>query len=125
MSNVDRASIEACARAGHEVNRAFCIAQGDLSEKPWDEAPERLKESRRAGVVHVLSGASAEQAHENWRAERLAQGWTWGATKNNERKEHPALMPYGDLPTEQKAKNELFAAVVAAMSSVLWRIPNQ
>ena len=35
MNNI----IEACARAAHEANRAYCLALGDTSQPSWDDAP--------------------------------------------------------------------------------------
>ena len=37
---MDEKKIEACARAAHEANRAYCIAIGDTSQPSWDDAPE-------------------------------------------------------------------------------------
>ena len=31
---------EACARASHEANRAYCLAIGDASLAPWEQAPD-------------------------------------------------------------------------------------
>src|SRR5438105_262770 len=37
--------VEACARAAHEVNRAYCLALGDASQVAWEDAPEWQRSS--------------------------------------------------------------------------------
>lgn len=108
-------NVEACARAAHEVNRAYCEALGDHSQVPWDEAPDWQKESARNGVMPVLEGAGPEKSHEGWMAEKLATGWVYGAVKDAEKKTHPCMVPYVELPPEQRAKDAIYCAVVRQM----------
>lgn len=44
----------------------------------------------------------AENAHEVWSAGRLADGWTFGAKRDDALKQHPCLIPYGELPEKEK-----------------------
>lgn len=106
------------ARIAHEVNRAYCLALGDLSQLPWDEAPEWQRESAFAGVMLHLSNPDAgpEASHEAWKAHQLAKGWQYGPAKDVEAKTHPCLVPFAELPVEQQAKDFLFRAIVHALS---------
>lgn len=112
-------TIEACARAAHEANRAYCIAIGDTSQSPWEDAPEWQKSSARNGVRGALAGATPEQSHESWLAEKRATGWRFGPTKNPETKEHPCFVPYADLPPAQRAKDAIFTTVVRVVGASL------
>lgn len=105
--------IALAARATHEVNRAYCAAIGDHSQVPWHEAPAWQRDSVLMGVRGVLGGtlATPEQQHEAWLQIKVADGWTWGAVKDPVAKTHPALLPYDQLPLEQKIKDFLFRAV--------------
>jgi hypothetical protein len=107
--------IEAAARASHEANRAWCLAHGDTSQPAWEDAPQWQRDSAYNGVVGVLDGNTPEQSHANWCAEKTRAGWRHGAVKNPEAKEHPCLVPYTELPPEQKAKDHIFVAVVRAV----------
>ena len=118
-SNVNEKTIEACARAAHEANRAYCIAIGDNSQQPWDEAPEWQRTSARNGVVGVINGNTPEQSHESWLAEKRATGWSYGPVKDPEKRTHPCFVPYDELPPEQRGKDELYVAVVTAMADAL------
>lgn len=107
--------VEACARAAHEANRAWCLLHGDATQPSWDDAPEWQRSSAIKGVQGVLAGNGPEQSHESWLAEKSANGWKYGPVKDPERKEHPCFVPYPELPPEQKAKDHIFVGVVRAM----------
>lgn len=116
---MNESTIEACARAAHEANRAYCIAIGDLSQPSWDDAPDWQKSSARNGVRGALNGATPEQSHESWLAEKVSTGWAYGETKDPERRLHPCMVPYGQLPPTQRAKDDLYLAVVRATAAAL------
>ncbi len=109
--------IEACARAAHEVNRAYCLALGDTSQPPWESAPDWQKSSAMKGVAGALAGNTPEQSHQCWLEEKAATGWKFGPVKDPEKKEHPCMVPYAELPADQRVKDELFLATVRAMSA--------
>ena len=50
----------------------------------------------------MLSEQIAENVHEVWAASRLAEGWTYGAERNDRLKPHPCLVPYNELPEIEK-----------------------
>lgn len=100
---------------------------------PWTHLPETLKESNRQQVdqIGVKLNAigcgiqlqtdwdapqiqfSSEQVetmarmeHERWFDALTKQGWRHAPTpKDSERKMHPALLPWHDLPEEEREKN--------------------
>jgi hypothetical protein len=53
-----------------------------------------------------------KESHENWMKEKEDNGWVYGNEKNAEKKTHPCLIPYDNLPKEQKTKDYLFSAIV-------------
>lgn len=103
--------INAIAAACHMVNRAYCIGIGDNSQPRWEEAPEWQRDSARNGVRAVLNGGTAyspEDSHKSWLAQKQAEGWTFGPVKDPEKKQHPCMVPYAELPEEQRRKDTLF-----------------
>jgi hypothetical protein len=109
--------VDDIARVCHEANRAWQIASGDPVPSPaWDDAPEHQRLASLDGVVSALEGATPEQLHESW-AERLRKdGWTHGDTKDADAKTHPCLVPYAELPEDQRRKDALFHAIVHALA---------
>lgn len=116
--------IERIAEAAHEVNRIYCEAIGDLSQVPWNEAPEWQKQSSIRGVKVALGGSTPEQQHEAWLGDKIADGWKYGPVKDADAKTHPCLVNYNMLPEQQKKKDALYIAVVKAMAKALQKDKN-
>ncbi|MEW6249094.1 MAG: RyR domain-containing protein [Planctomycetota bacterium] len=49
-----------------------------------------------------LTERLAENAHDIWARQRLAEGWTYGPARDDARKQHPDLVPYADLTDAEK-----------------------
>jgi len=111
---------EYLAKAAHEVNRVFCLVQGDNSQVPWDQAPEWQRQSVAHGVRAILDDPSQppEASHEGWLKEKVADGWVYGQVKDAAAKKHPCMVPYDKLPVEQQAKDHLFGIVVRALAGL-------
>lgn len=50
------------------------------------------------GLVEQL----AETCHEIWSRQRLEDGWSYGPRRDDDKKEHPGLVPYQDLAESEK-----------------------
>jgi hypothetical protein len=111
-------NIEEIARVAHEVNRAYCEALGDTSQKPWEDAPGWQRASAINGVrFHIANPKSTPaESHANWLAEKESAGWKWGPVKDAAKLEHPCMLPYQQLPVEQRVKDSLFIGVVRTLS---------
>ena len=44
----------------------------------------------------------SKNVHDVWAETRIQQGWTYGEQRNDELKTHPCLVPYEELPEEEK-----------------------
>lgn len=51
----------------------------------------------------------AENVHENWSLNRMAQGWTYGVCRDDEKKTTPCLVPYDALSEEEKEYDRVTA----------------
>lgn len=107
------------ARVCHEVNRAYCEAIGDNSQPAWENAPDWQRESAIEGVrAHLDAPRTPEESHALWSKHKRADGWVYGLKKDAAKKEHPCLVPYDELPQDQRVKDYLFAAVVESLRNV-------
>ena len=122
-SQVMRTIITAAARAGHEANRAYCIALGDCSQRPWDETPDWHRTSLENGVRGVLAGNGPAESHACWLKEKSETGWKYGPVKDLSKKEHPCFVPYEELPPKQRQKDSIFVATVRAVLAALMGAP--
>lgn len=106
------------AKVCHEVNRAYCASLGDTSQLPWEEAPQWQRDSAVNGVRHAQANPNAHpsDSHKSWLEEKRAAGWKYGPDKDPEKKTHPCFVPYDELPTNQKAKDYIFLAIVRQLT---------
>lgn len=108
---------EAIARVCHEANRALQIESGDPALSPtWDEAPEWQRESAIEGVREAQNGATPEQLHQSWCEFKQRDGWRYDEVKDADAKTHPCLVPYAELPDDQRRKDAVFSAIVTALA---------
>lgn len=90
----------------HEANK-------EIQQQTGEFIPElsiHLTQSILDGVYFVLDNPNCtpEQQHNNWVHFKRADGWRYGQTKDFERKEHPCLVPYSELPEIQQRKDDVF-----------------
>lgn len=52
--------------------------------------------------LNELVEQMAKNVHEVWAQTRIEQGWTYGAERNDALKHHPCLVPYEELPEEER-----------------------
>ena len=64
------------------------------------ELPNELRE---------LTERLAENSHDVWAAQRMKDGWTYGAQRNDAEKKHPCLVAYAELPESEKEYDRLAA----------------
>lgn len=131
---VDGGTNETVARAIHDdyVTRARQLGITGSAVAEWDELDRDTQESNRRaadGAVRALAlvgcvltplygwdGAGfafsedelevlARAEHERWSEDRRRAGWTYAAVRDNDRRRHPALVPWDELPEHEKAKN--------------------
>ena len=110
--------IEKIAHVCHEANRALQVTSGEIDVSPhFMEAPEWQVQSAYEGVSAALEGQTPEQLHESWCAGKIRDGWTFGPVKDAATKTHPCLVPYADLPEDQRIKDAVFQAIVRAFAT--------
>ena len=92
-------------------------------EHPYHPAPINTSEVDLDPDVLQLSTRLAGHAHEVWAAARFAQGWVYGPTRNDARREHPCLVPYDELPEAEKTLDrEAALGTLKAMLALGYRL---
>ena len=117
MSKFERNLVMHIASGCHEANKAWCEAHGDFSQKSWSEAETWQIVSAEKGVEFRLANPEAgpDATHNSWSAEKVSQGWVYGDVKDADKKTHPCLVPFDQLPLFQQKKDRLFSAIVDAL----------
>jgi hypothetical protein len=90
----------------------------DDSQQPWAQAEPWQRESAIRGVAFAVEHPEALPSTQQgaWLADKVMDGWTYGALKDTQAKTHPCMVPYEQLPVAQQRKDALFTAIVRALS---------
>ena len=102
--------IVSIAKKCHEANREYCESIGDKSQPTWKKAPKWQKDSAINGIKFHIENPDAgpSASHESWLKEKIEDGWEYGEVKNPEKKLHPCIVTYDELPEDQKKKDQIF-----------------
>lgn len=114
----DHRIVVAIAQVCHDANRAFCRTQGDFSQSEWNFADQWQRDSAIRGVAYALANPenTPEDQHNAWAKDKYADGWKYGPEKDAEKKTHPCLVKYAELPPAQRVKDALFLGIVRALA---------
>ncbi|MBU0944831.1 MAG: Ryanodine receptor Ryr [Proteobacteria bacterium] len=79
---------------------------GKKIETPFGEYKPRIaspeERMRAAAIMGDAVEAIARVNHDQWAAERIAQGWRYGRQRDDSGKLHPGLVPYEHLTDGEK-----------------------
>ena len=73
-----------------------------MEKKSYIPQPIDTSDIQLPEELAPLLEAMAKNVHEVWAQTRIAQGWQYGPERNDAEKLHPMLIPYEDLPEEEK-----------------------
>lgn len=109
---------ETVAMLCHEMNRKLQALTGEAVSAPWLACDDHIRQSSRDGVdfVRAHPDAPPSASHDNWLKFKRAAGWTYGPHKDEKLKQHPCMMPHGELPHDQQIKDSMFMAIVRALT---------
>ena len=65
--------------------------------KPLDTGSVELDED----LMDLVEGL-AEHVHDIWARQRIKEGWTYGAQRDDQKLTHPDLVPYAELTNSEK-----------------------
>lgn len=113
----EQAAAVSIARVCYEVNRAYDGTISPVKPIEWDKAANAVKQGYVAGVMYFMRnpGKTPKDQHEFWMETKRLDGWVHGEVKDAEKKTHPCMIPYDQLPKEQQVKDVLFQAVITGI----------
>ena len=83
--------------AAPKDNKSVPVEKVGYIPKPIDASGVVLPEE-----LNELMEKMSENVHEVWAKNRMDQGWTLGEKRDDEKKTHPCLVPYSELPEIEK-----------------------
>lgn len=104
---------EQIAKIIYEADRAIRSSMGQ--EVPgWGKLEATLKSGWRSKVAAFKGpdGITPMMRHESWMKDMTAVGWTQDAVIDHDKKTHPAICPYGDLPDQVHLLDGVFITLI-------------
>jgi len=81
----------------------------------WQDRDDEFKKQMIEIVKKYLTMEelpTPEEAHNSWMKSYFEMGWKYGEKRDLKRKTHPDLIPYNELPKDEKDKDAIFLALV-------------
>src|SRR6266700_2352439 len=103
----DEQIAEVCHVANMTVQK---LLHDECPSLSWDDEDEFIKKTSVGEVQMILAGRNPEDTHNEWCERLFDQGYICGLVKSREMKTHPCLVPFNDLPVEQKRKVRMIHA---------------
>ena len=109
---------EVVAEACHEAIRVLQRHFREPNQAPvWARTAEDIRKINIAGVRAARSGLmTARSSHELWLENMREAGWRYGPEKDVEKKTHPNMVPYLELPPFQRYKNAFFLSTITSLT---------
>jgi hypothetical protein len=156
-NSFDKATLNVMGNEFHENFVAGSANRLPSNMRPWDKLDETYRIANREQAqysVEILAAAGfgckevkdpvifefkdsdldkieqmAEMEHGRWNAERLKDGWRFGKPKDENKKIHPCIVPWTELPDDIKPFDrnavKLFPAILAKAGLEIYRLdPN-
>jgi hypothetical protein len=112
-------TVEQFGRLNHALRREVARIFGDGTVPPdWDDAPEWMHADSARDARELLGnpGMMAEDGHGRWMRQKIAEGWKWGPVRDDEKKEHPSIRPFDQLPPGERLKDLLRVSLAGSLS---------
>ena len=73
-----------------------------MKERKYIPNPIDTSDVKLPKELEPLIEKMSKNVHDVWAETRISQGWTYGKERNDEKKTHPCLIPYEELPDDEK-----------------------
>lgn len=83
-------------------SKNYLLTINNKEMKTYNPKPIDVSDVKLTDDLTELREAIAENAHEIWAVDRQAEGWTYGPKRDEDKKETPCMVPYSQLPEDEK-----------------------
>ena len=115
--NKNTYSLSKVARIIHSLVREYnflVYGENYPNSAKWKDLSEEFTISLKNAIINESNrpSISNQLSHSRWMRDRKNQGWKYSEVLDREKKLHPNLVPYKDLPNSEKFKDFLFKNLV-------------
>lgn len=110
-----QAMVDDIAELCHETIRIYNESIGTYIPT-WSNLKKHQRRVSTYGVDWYVKNPTAgpEESHDAWLQRAELGGWKYGPVVDYEKREHPCLVPFLDLPEHEKRKEYIFRCVALA-----------
>jgi hypothetical protein len=83
---------------------------------PWHELSITVQGNYVRRVQEIVEGCGPAQIHTRWLQEVRRDRWRHGPGYDASKREHPAIVPYDELPRVQRRELEICVAIALTMA---------
>ena len=83
-------------------SKNYLVTINHKDMKTYNPKPIDLSDVELTEDLNELREAIAENAHDIWALERQTQGWSYGPQRDDIKKQNPCMVPYSQLPEDEK-----------------------
>jgi len=98
------------------------ISKRSIVPEHWDDRDNAFK-TQFVKVIERQCGndkfPSAEAAHDSWWHEHEQMGWKYGLKRDPVAKVHPDMVPFDELPKDERDKDEIFIRLCAVAEAIV------
>jgi hypothetical protein len=108
--------IEIIAECIYEATRKEAEWSGrSIVPEHWSKRDKKFKK-QMIGIIQKYLALkklpSPKEAHDYWMKAYLDMGWKYGKIKDSKKRTHPDLVPYNQLPKDERDKDAIFLAFI-------------
>lgn len=104
------------ARLVYEATRIEAAwSERSIVPEPWEDRDDKFKKNMINIIEKYISLdklPTPEEAHDSWMKAYFDMGWKYGEKRDVDKKEHPDLVPFDELPKDERDKDAIFLAFV-------------
>ena len=121
----DRTLVEKIAKLIYECCRIEAeIMERRIVPEEWSKRDSAFREQFVEHVAQYLTSPekplpTPKAAHDSWMESYKAMGWKYGPIRDPEAKTHPDMVPYEELPQDERDKDEIFLIFVETGRRIL------
>lgn len=111
---------EDAAKIAHDAIRRLLTTFGD-TYPAWEDLGGETRVAFMLQVRHRLEHPDepVEQTHDQWKDQRVKDGWKYGSQFSDEALTDPLLVPWRNLSEIAKSRYRLLASVIASVAPLL------
>ena len=116
-------NIEKIAEVIYEATRKEAEwSRRRIVPEKWEDRDEAFKRQFVNVIERYLKMGklpSPEEAHNSWMKRYLEMGWKYGEVRDPIKKTHPDLVPFYELPKDERDKDAIFLSQVYVAKELL------